>query len=230
MGLVLLWANLGEILLPTLIAVTAAAFLALPLRRAAEGSGLPRIREACVGCVAERFLLENGYCRETCAVNSAGSVGLLLFVGTAATAIFAYLDPTDFLTFVLPSSPGRPEVPALLLDVVVASNAGAALLVGAFFWQDLPVYRRGLLEGSAALALGLMTVGEALPGPAVRWVQLLLPLSLAAIVLGVGVEWRARHGRPAFGLRTLGLAAAPMFLLTGLAALRISQVLVTGLA
>ncbi|HTT26729.1 MAG TPA: hypothetical protein VMH90_07210 [Thermoplasmata archaeon] len=229
MGLVLEWANLGEILLPVLIAVTTAAFLALPLRRAAEQSGLPRIREPCRGCAAEPFLLERGYCREVCTVNSAAPVGLLLFVGTATTAIFAYLDPADFLRLVLPATPGMPAGATLLLDTVVASNAAASLLVGAFFGQDLPAYRRGLLEGSAALALGLMTVGEAMPTPAFRWVELLLPLSLSAVVLGVAVEWRARYGRPAFGLRTLAVAALPMFLVSVLASARIVQILIVGL-
>jgi hypothetical protein len=230
MGLVLLWANLGQILLPALVALTVAAFLAMPLRRAAERSGLPRVREPCVGCVAESYLLEHGYCRERCAVNSASSVGVLLFVGTTSTAIFAYLDPADFVRLVLPTSPGATAVPGLLLDLVVGSNAGAALLVGAYFSQDLPGFRRGLLEGSATVSLGLMTIGEALPGPGLHWVSLLLPLSLAAIVLGVGVEWRARHGRPAFGFRTLGLAAAPLFLLAALATIRIIQIVQIGLA
>jgi hypothetical protein len=230
MGLVLLWANLGEVLLPALVAVTVAAFLAMSLRRVADHSGLPRIREACVGCVAERSLLEQGFCRERCAINSAAPTGLLLFVGTATTAIFAYLDPSAFLRLVLPATPGQPALVGELLDLVVGTNAGAALLVAAFFWQDIPAYRHGLLEGSAALALGLMTVGQAMPGAAARWVSLMLPLSLAAIVLGVGIEWRARHGRPTFGLRTLGLAAAPLFLLTALAGMRIAQVLTTGLS
>jgi hypothetical protein len=228
--LVLLWANLGPLLLPAMIAITASAILAIPLRRAAERSGLPRVREPCFGCVAEGFLVRNGYCPEVCTVNSATSVGLLLFVATAATATFALLDPGDFVRRVLPFSSGSPGLSNFLLDAVVGTNAAAALLIGAYFGQDRSIDRRHWLEGSAVAALGLMTIGEALPGPALPWVDLLLPLSLGALLLGVAVEWRARHGRPAFGLRTLAVAAAPLFLLTILATIRIVQVVQTGLA
>lgn len=230
MGLVLDWSNLDFVVLPFLLALTAAAFLALPLRRALERSRLPRAREPCVGCSAEGRLLRTGRCPEPCVVNTLGSFALALFVATTCLALFAYVDPVDLARFVDPIGWQFGPPAEALLALVVGGNAAAAVLVAAYLLQDLPVHRDGLLRGSATVSLGLMAVATLAPPALGRWVDLLLPLSLAGIVLGVGIEWRARHGRPAFGLRSLAVALLPLFVVTGLALVRFGQIVALGIS
>jgi hypothetical protein len=220
---VLLWSNLGQVALPFSIALTVAAVLALPLRRAAERSGLPRGRERCVGCVAEPGLLRQGYCVERCAVNRGPGLPMVLFVATATLALFALFDPAGFARAVLPFDLTGPGIAATVAAMLIGANAGAALLLAAFFLQDLPVHRKLFLEGSLAAALfGLIlpTVG---PGSAMGRTDLLTPLALGAVLLVGAVEVRARVGRPAFGWRAVGLAIAPLILVGAFAAVRLVE-------
>ena len=225
MGLVLVWANLDPLVLPFLVALTTAACLALPLRTAAERSGLPTARERCIGCRAEAVLLASGRCPERCTVNELGAVGRATFVATAAVAVFAGLAPSSLAGFAFPLGDGSGPAAAVLLALVIGGNAAAAALIAVFFLQDLPEHRTALLTVGASAALAAMTVGRAVAGPVARVAALVLPITLVVLVLGLGAEWRARHDRPAFGLRSLGLATAPLFGLAVLAAIRVGQIL-----
>ena len=224
-GLVLLWSNLGTVLLPFLAAITVASLLALPLQRAAERSGLPRARERCVHCRGEPVLLRTGHCPEACAVNRVPTLPLLLFVATTTVALFAFGDPGAFRLFVLPLGMTGPGVADLLAAGLVGANAGAAVLLAGYFLQDLPDHRLHFGEGAILLALGLLAASATAGGFLERWIALALPISLLAVLLALGIDWRARHGRPAFGLRALGVATAPLFLVSVFAAVRIVQIL-----
>lgn len=225
MGLVLLWSHLGGVALPFLIALTAACLLAWGLQRVAETTGLPRLRERCIGCRAESNLLATGRCPEPCAVNDGPTLPLLVFVGSATTAVFAAADPADFRLYVLPYGLTGPGIPDLLLALLVGANALAGVLLAAFFVQDRRDHQELFARGSAILALGALVGLGLSDGPAGPWVDLAVPVALTALLLGVAIEWRARHGRPAFGLRTIGFAAAPLFLVALLATIHLVQVL-----
>ena len=224
MGLVLEWNNLRLVLLPFLGALTVAALLAIPLRRAAERSGMPRLREPCIGCRAEAGLLRRGYCSESCAVNGGPGLPLLVFVATATTALFALLDPADFTGFVLPFGLNGPGILDLTVGLLIGVNAAAALLLAAYFLQDRPEHRALFLRGAIVVSLGALAVTGLTTGTLSPWLALATPLALTAVILSAGVEWRARHGRPAFGLRTVGVATGPLFLVMLFALVRIVQV------
>jgi hypothetical protein len=223
-GLILVWGNLAVVLLPFLASLSIASICALPLRRAAEASGLPRAREPCVDCRGERTLLKLGWCPERCAVNSGPTIPLLLFVATATTALFALIDPTDFVGFVLPLGITGSGIIGLVEAVIVGANAGSALLIAGYFYQDRPGARRSFVYGAIVVALGTMALSGFLPEPSAHWIALATPLSLAAVLLSTAVEWRARYGRPAFGLRAVGFATAPLYLVITLALIRAVQV------
>jgi hypothetical protein len=157
-------------------------------------------------------------------VNAGPGIPLTLFVACSTFALFALLAPSAFVEFVLPFGLTGPGVEELLVGGLVGANAGAALLMAAYLLQDLPIHREGLRRGSLVVALGsLGLTGLATVGP-LRWVTLLTPLALGGLVLSAAVEWRARTGRPAFGLKAVGIATAPLFLGVLLAMVRIVQV------
>ncbi len=226
MALIVVWSHVIPLVAPFFASLTAAAVLALPLHRAAEDTGLPRLRERCVGCVGEPELRRTGTCPERCSVNSGPTVPLVLFVATATTAIFAFGDPAAFDGYVLPGGTYPPGVGAAVAAGLVGANAVAAVLLAAFFVQDRQRFNELFARGAALTALfGFVAIAWPL-GPLGRWVDLALPLALIALLFAAGIEWRARHGRPTFGLRTLGIAALPLFAVCALAAIRIVQILV----
>jgi hypothetical protein len=220
---VLLWSNLGGVALPFLAALTLSAVFAIPLRRAAEGSGLPRARERCLGCAAERALLRRGYCTERCVVNGGPAVPLVLFVATSTFVLFALFAPAAFARAVLPFALGGPGVAQVLAGLLVGTNAAAAVLLAAFFFQDRAATRRLFVEGAVVVALlGLLLAGLA-PLLRVPGATLLTPLALLAVLLFAAIERRARVGRPAFGWRSVGLAAVPLFLVALCATVRLLE-------
>jgi hypothetical protein len=224
-SLVFDWANLGDVALPCLVSITGAAFLATFLRRAAEQSRLPRSRERCIRCRFESQLEEFGDCQEACAVNVLPTLPLVLFVAVSALAALTFFFPATVRTYILPFDYPDPAYAAILLDVVLVATLSAALVLAAYFVQDLPYHRDLFTLGAAAAALAGLFVGTTGSGVAPTDAAILVPIALTAVLLGLAAEARARRGRPAFGLRSLGAATAPLFLVTVLAFGRIAEVL-----
>lgn len=225
MSLVFDWANLGEVALPCLVSITGAAFLATFLRHAAEQSRLPRRRERCVRCRFESELMESGECQEACAVNALPTLPLVLFVAVSTLGALTYFFPDTVRTYILPFDSPDPAYAAILLDVVLVATLSAALVLAAYFVQDLPYHRDLFTLGGVAAALVGLTLGTMGGGLWPSEGAVLVPVGLTAVLLGLAAESRARRGRPAFGLRSLGAATSPLFLVTFLAFGRIAEVL-----
>jgi hypothetical protein len=223
-GLVFDWNNLGQVALPFFVSITVAAFLALFLRKAAEQSRLPRAREPCARCRFERGLLARGDCEESCAVNTLPTLPILLFVAAASLATLAFAFPEVVKTYLIPFGLYDATYPDILLTLILVTNAGAAVALAAYFVQDLPYHRDLFNFGAAGAALVGLFLGSAGEGAVGTGAELLVPLALSALLLGLASEARARQGRPTFGLRALGLTTVPLFLVTLLALGRIVEI------
>ncbi|MCI4331109.1 MAG: hypothetical protein L3K19_04600 [Thermoplasmata archaeon] len=224
MGLIFDWGNLSQVALPCFVSLTVGAFLALFMRRAADHSRLPRTRERCVRCRFEEGLIERGTCEQSCAVNAMPTLPLVLFVAVTSVAALAFLYPDVVVTYLLPFGSPLPAYPDILLTLVLVTNLAAAVALAAYFVQDLPYHRDLFNFGAAAAALVGLFVGTTASGVVRIDGQILVPVALGALLFGLAAEARARQGRPAFGLRALGVATAPLFLLTVLALGRIVEI------
>jgi hypothetical protein len=219
------WGNLGSVAFPFLLAITVSGILALALRRAAIRSGLPRAREPCARCRFEKGLLKRGTCERQCAVNDLPSLPLLLFIACTTFAILAAFYPSIVLTYVLPFTNPASGIPEVLLGVMLVASATASIAIAAYFAQDLPGHRELLIRGAVAgtlVGVLLSVLGNDMAG---QVGAVLAPLSLGVLVIGLALEWRARLGRPALGLRAIGAAAIPLFLIAIMASVRIGEVL-----
>jgi hypothetical protein len=224
-SLVFDWGNLGQVALPCFVSITIAAFLALFLRQASDQSRMPRSRERCVDCRFESELIADRRCEQACSVNTMPTLPLVLFVAVASLAALTFLFPDVVRTYLLPFEFSTPAYPDVLLGLILVTNVGAAIALAAFFVQDLPYHRDLFNFGASAAALLGLLVGTSASGNLRADGQLLVPVALVALLLGLGAEARARRGRPAFGLRSLGAATAPLFLVTILALGRIVEVI-----
>ena len=225
MGLVYDWYNLHTVALPFLISVTAAAGMALLLRRASERSGLPRAREPCTQCRNEPQLLQEGFCVQPCAVNALPTLPLALFVTSTTFAILAGLFPDTVLTYVVPFSTVNPDLPETLRFLLLVTCAAASLSIVGYFAQDLPSHRAAFEEAAVVVAVAGLFVGVTFGGTIGQDVAFVVPVALAALMISVAMSRRAKVSRPVFGLRALAFATAPLFLLAILATLRILEIL-----
>lgn len=224
MALLFDWGNLGRVALPFFLSITIGAVLALFLRRAADQSLLPRARERCVRCRYEDGQIARGRCDEACAVNAMPTLPLVLFVAVSSLAALTFLYPGVVRTYVLPFEFSTPGMPDILLDLVLVTNVAAAVALAAFFVQDLPYHRDLFNLGAVVTALAGLVAATTVPGAWAGDVAAAVPVALAALLLGTAAELRARRGRPAYGLRALGAATAPLFLVTILALGRIVEI------
>lgn len=215
MVLVVDWGNLWAVALPLSMALTVSAFLGYLLARGAEreftetdagdGSASPTLREP-----------------EATRPPSA-TIALVIFVATATFAVFSYAFPSLLLRYVLPFNLGSGQLPSILLGVVFIVNLGAALALAIYLVQDVALYRDWLARGTAVAALaGTVAGGSA--GPFAAAARTATPVALAALVLALATEHRARLGGVLFGTRTVGLSTFPLFFVSGLALARIVEV------
>jgi len=223
------WANLGNVAVPFLVSTTVAALLTLGLWYLARRSGLPRAREPCATCVNERELLRTGHCSDrACAVNSLPLLPLSLFACSAMVAVLSVGWPGTMTTYILPSGLRPGSFSIVLLYLVLIASAGSSLAIAAYFLQDQRLTRHGFLL--AAGGTGVFAVFLALlAGPVGLVASGLSTLALTAVLIAMGIEHRARLGRPLLGLRSVGVAALPLFLVTFLASIRIFQIVVYNL-
>jgi hypothetical protein len=222
-GLAIDLANLLLVAGPFAVAVLAAALLALRLQRSAGLSPRPSVRERCVGCRYEGDLVDSDVCYQRCSVNELPSLALVVFVVSATFVALALAYPNVLIEFVVPAAFVGASDQHLLLGTLLVAFSGGALAVAAYCVQDRARERRILLQVSIVAALMGLGVGAAIGGTVGAMAVEMTPLALAAVLIGIAVEHRARMGRPAIGIRGLGAATLPMFWLGGLALVRIYE-------
>jgi hypothetical protein len=222
-GLAIDLANLFLVAGPFAVAVLAAALLALLLHRSAGLSPRPSVRERCVGCRYEGDLVESDLCYQRCSVNELPSLALVVFVVSATFVALALAFPNILVEFVVPAAFVGAADQQLLLGTLLVAFSGGALAVAAYCVQDRARERRMMLQVAIAVTLIGLGVGAAIGGSVGSMAIEITPLGLAAVLIGIAVEHRARMGRPAIGIRGLGAATLPMFWLGGLALLRIYE-------
>jgi hypothetical protein len=223
MGLAIDVANLLLVAGPFAVAILAAGLLALLLQRSVENSPRSSVRERCVGCRFEGDLVEDDACYQRCGVNELPSLALVVFVVSATFVALAIGFPEVLVDFVVPTSFVGAATQQLLLGTLLVAFTGGALAVAAYCVQDRGPERRMMLRVAIAMSLIGLGVGAAVGGTAGTIAIEVTPIGLAAVLIGVAVEHRARMGRPAIGVRGLGAATLPMFWLGGLALLRIYE-------
>ncbi|MCI4319406.1 MAG: hypothetical protein L3J87_02110 [Thermoplasmata archaeon] len=225
MVLVVDWENLAFVALPFLTCLGISGLLAIGLYRVAAVSGVPHRRERCLRCRFVEALHRSGTCHEPCAVNQVPQLPAVLFVATCTFALLFLFFPTVSFEYVIPFEFSPPDLGAVLLGFLAAANFGGSVVLAAYLLQDRAVSREMFNRVAAFGAVLGILLG--LAGPA--WVRgpaiVLTPVALAALLLGVGLEYRARLGRPAVGLRAVGAATLPLFLLILVASARLVQLL-----
>lgn len=215
MGIVVVWSNLWVVALPFLISASCAGIITIFLWKS-SWRGIQHHRAACVTCDSEGNLEAAGTCQEAYALEYVPGLLLLLFF-MATFAILTLFFPQIILNFVLPFE-AAPNAFTFYYAVIIAGTvAGTALLAG-YLVQELSTDRTIFLRATALGTLGAVVVSPIEPVAAG-----LVPIGLLLLLLGVGIELRARTGRPLLGLRSLGLAVLPLFVLTLLGLLRIFE-------
>lgn len=230
MGVVIVWANLWLVGLPFLLCACVGGIFSVFLWRAAWKSGMPHRREPCATCVFEKALIKQGYCKESCAVNTIPMLPLVLFLATCTFALLFLFFPSVVFTYLLPSTSPNPttsvpEWQQSIRTVVAAANGAAAVLLGAYFVQDTAWHRELFLRVAAAGSLAGIVIGVTAPGPVGQVALEVTPFALLAVLLSAALESRARWGRPVLGLRALGISTTPLFIVTLVGIARILSVL-----
>jgi hypothetical protein len=223
--LVLDWENLAYVALPFLTCLGISGLLAIGLYRVAAASGVPHRRERCLRCRFVDTLRSTGTCHEPCAVNHLPQLPAVLFVATTTFALLFLFFPTVSYEYVLPFEFSPPDLAGVLLGFLAAANFGGSVVLAAYLLQDRARSREMFNRVAASGAVLGILLGIAGPGWARGPALVLTPVALAALLLGVGLEYRARVGRPAVGLRAVGAATVPLFLLILVASARLIQLI-----
>jgi hypothetical protein len=214
--LVVDWANLWAVALPLSLALTVSAVLGFLLTRSVGRSRGPG-DEPDEGSPANELAPPPRVALPI-------TLPLVIFVATATFAVFAYGFPGLLLRYVLPFNLGSSQVPSVLLSLLFIVNLGAALALAIYLVQGVPRARDGLARGAAGAALAGVVAGG-VPGAIGAAARTATPIVLAALVLLLATEHRARLGGALFGIRTVGLSTFPLFFVSGLALARIAEVL-----
>lgn len=224
MALVADWGNLAIVALPFLTSLGVSGLLATVLYREAARTGVPHRRERCFRCAFASALHSSGTCDERCAVNEMPRIPALLLWVTGTFALLFLLFPATAFAYVLPIELRSPGLFATLAGFLGAANMGGTIVLAAYLLQDRAwsreLFNRIGAGGSiVGLLLGVVSAGF------VRSVSLwMTPAALTVLLVGVGLEFRARTGRPTMGLRSIGAATAPLFLTLVVGAVRIVQI------
>jgi hypothetical protein len=224
MPLVLQWSNLGEVALPFLISACLSAVLTSLLWRVGEKGGLVHRRSACLGCAFEATLRRHGECSEACAVNWIPRLPLGIFFLSTTLLLLAIAFPWVVIQYVVPLGAGS-VWGTTLLGLVAGSLGFASVLVAGYFVQERGRNRRLFLRVGAAGTIVGVAASFLLPSGLALTAALLTPLALWTLFLGLGLERYAQQGRPALGLKALGLAILPILLLSLVAMVRLLALL-----
>jgi hypothetical protein len=226
-GLVVDWANLGLVALPFLTCLGVSGLIAIGLYRVAADSGVPHRRERCLRCQFVETLRRSGTCHEACAVNHLPQLPAILFVATGTFSLLFLFFPKVAYEFVLPFELTPPTLGGILLGLLVAANLGGSVVLAAYMLQDRASTREMFNRVTALGALLGVLVGVAGPEPLRGAAIVLTPVALAALLFGLGLEYRARTGRPSVGLRSVGAATVPLFLMLLVATARLVELLLS---
>ena len=216
-ALVIAWDNLWIVALPLLISGCFSTTLAVFLWRASR-HGVPHKREFCRTCLHEPALLRRGYCVEPCTVNVIPALPIFLFTFTAGLSILFLFFPQVVDSYILPFV--SPVLTWVLYGMLLATCLLSSLLLGTYLLQEKAHDREVLGRAAVVGTLAALLLSPFLPSAAI-----LLPAGLFLVLLAVGVELRARHGQALLGLRTIGFATIPLFLMTLVGLLRILDIL-----
>ena len=216
-GIILVWANLWVVALPFLtngcIAGVFTVFLSRVSRR------LTHHRLVCTHCEFEDALIARGACQESCAVNSVPSLPLLLFFFSFEFALLSLLYPAIASAYIFPESISA-FWSGLLQGLMLTTTVAATVVLGVYLVQQETRARTWMLRGTLVGTMGVIFISSFYAGVAV-----LVPIGLFALLLSLGVELRARQGRPLLGLRAIGVATLPRFLLVLIGMLRVYDIL-----
>ncbi|MCI4350247.1 MAG: hypothetical protein L3K15_01865 [Thermoplasmata archaeon] len=226
MGLVVDWGNLGVVALPFLTCLSVSGLLGIGLYRVAAASGVPHRRERCVRCRFVESLRRSGTCHEVCAVNHFPQLPAVLFVATGTFSLLLLFFPTITYEYVLPFQVSPPDLGGILLGLLAAANLGGSIVLAAYLLQDRAASRELFNRVSAGGALIGIVLGVAGPPPLRMAAVVLTPVALGSLLVGLGLEYRARSGRPAVGMRTVGAATLPLFLILLTASARLVELLI----
>lgn len=216
-SLVIDWGNLWVVALPFLISASLSATFTILLWKASRK--LIHHRLTCVNCIYEGALIRTHHCEEACAVNNIPSLPLLLFFFSAVFSMMALFFPDILNTYVLPL-PTSQVLLGFSYSVVAIVSTGATVLVGVYLIQQWAPSR--LLFLRIALVGTLFAI---LVSSSYDFAAEFVPIGLFAIALGMGVELRAQRGIPLLGMRALGLATLPLFVMALIGIVRIFQIL-----
>jgi hypothetical protein len=212
-GLIVDWGNLALVALPFLTCLGVSGLVGIGLFRVAAESGVPHRRERCLRCRFVESLRRSGTCHEVCAVNHFPQLPAVLFVATATFALLFVFFPKLTYEFVLPFQVSPPDLADILLGLLAAANLGGSIVLAAYLLQDRAASRELFNRVSAAGGIVGIALGVAGPLPLRGAAVVLTPVALGCLLVGLGMEYRARLGRPAIGLKTVGAATLPLFLI-----------------
>ncbi|HZY70687.1 MAG TPA: hypothetical protein VFF67_06905 [Thermoplasmata archaeon] len=224
MALVADWGNLAIVALPVITSLGVSGLLAILLYRVGVATGVPHRRERCLRCVFASALHSSGTCDERCAVNELPRIPALLLWVTGTFALLFLLFPSTAFAYVLPLELRSPALFPTLAGFLGAANLGGMIVLAAYLLQDR-AWSRELFNrvGAGGSIVGLLL--GFVSGGMIRSVTLwFTPAALTVLLVGLGLEYRARSGRPTMGLRAIGTATAPLFLTLVVGAVRIVQI------
>ncbi len=216
-ALVLDWGNLWVVALPFLTSACIAGIFTVLVSRVSRN--ITHHRLLCAQCVFEDELIANGKCEQNCAVNNIPSLPMLLFFFSTEFALLALFYPSIIQTYILPAVLSQNEM-AFLGSLLLVSTTTAAVMLGVYLVQEKGKVRSLLLRVTILGTLGAILVASFEPSAAIY-----VPVGLFALVLILGVELRARYQLPLLGLRSVGAATLPLFVVTLIGIIHIYEIL-----
>jgi hypothetical protein len=191
------------------------------------------MREQCVDCEEEAELLETGQCSQSCAVNQVPTLPLVLFFFSVTFAVVALFYSAMVYTYILPvqlssdvananhiALASNPILYDALYGLLVASCVVSAAVLAAYLMQDKPLYREVMSRGAVVGVLASLFMA-----PFLSTAMILVPVGLFILLVSVGMELRARKGRPLVQLNTLAIGTIPLFVISIAALLKIIEML-----
>jgi hypothetical protein len=216
-GLVVVWANLWAVALPVMTSISVAGIFSVFLWRITR-KGLPYRREECEDCVFEKDMRLKGYCTEPCAVNQIPTLPLLLFAFITTLSVLAVFYPVVVNTYVLPYVSS--QLSLVVYGFLTATCLMSSVLLACYLLQERAVER----EVVSRIAI-VGTLAAIVLTPFLQVAAVFVPTCLFLMLVGIGIELQARKGKNLLGLRTIGFATLPLFVITLIGLLRVLQII-----
>jgi hypothetical protein len=123
------------------------------------------------------------------------------------------------LSYVLPFEAG-PNLFAFFYTIIAAGTVASSVLLAGYLVQERAGDRTMLLRVTA-----LGTLAGIMASPFQPTVATLVPVGILALLVGLGIELKARRGNPLLGIRSLGVAMLPLFALSLIGFVRIFEII-----